>query len=171
MGRRRSSVLVAAGLLVGLVPVSASAQQLVYLVRHAERADQAAPAGQMQAPNDPPLSPAGEARAKRLATMLRDAGITAIFTTQFRRTRDTAQPLASARGLTPLVNPGADTAGLVAKLRAEHATGIVLVVGHSNTIPEIIAALGGPAITIADNEYDNLFVLVPTAGALARIRY
>jgi broad specificity phosphatase PhoE len=153
------------------LPADASAQQIVYLVRHAERADQAAPGGQMMAANDPPLSAAGLARATRLAALLKDAGITAIYSTDFRRTRDTAAPLAQATGRTVLIHPSRDTPGLVAKLRAEHNREIVLVVGHSNSVPDVIAGLGGPAITIAETEYDNLFVFVPATGTLSRIKF
>jgi len=154
-----------------LVPAGASAQQLVYLVRHAERADQGAAAGGMQAQSDPLLSAAGEARARRLATMLADAGIKAVFATEYRRTRDTAVPLAAEIGLEVQTNPARDTAGLVARLRADHAGEIVLLVGHSNTVPEIIKALGGPEVTIGELEYDNLFVFIPATNTLSRIRY
>jgi broad specificity phosphatase PhoE len=153
------------------MPVEASGQQLVYLVRHAERADQAAPGGQMQAQTDPLLSAAGEARANKLAAMLKDAGITAIFATEYHRTQDTAQPLAAALGMEAVPNPARDTDGLVARLRAEHAGGVVLLVGHSNTVPAIIKALGGPDVTIGDMEYDNLFIFVPATRTLSRIRY
>ncbi len=67
-------------------------------------------------------------------------------------------------------NPARDTDGLVARLRAEHAGGVVLLVGHSNTVPAIIKALGGPDVTIGDMEYDNLFIFVPATRTLSRIR-
>lgn len=158
-------------LLPGSTPLVASAQELVYLVRHAERADQGAPGGQMQTQTDPLLSAAGEARAKRLAAMLRDAGVTSVFATEYRRTQDTARPLAAGLGLEVSVNPARDTAGLVARLRDRHADGVVLLVGHSNTVPDIIKALGGPDVTIEDLEYDNLFIFIPATQTLSRIRY
>jgi len=154
------------------IPAVAGAQQVVFLVRHAERADMAAP-GQaaMQTQTDPPLSAAGQARATRLAAMLGDAGVGAIFATEYRRTRDTAQPLADRLGLTVDTVAARDTEALVGRLRSDYADRIVLLVGHSNTVPAIIRALGGPEVTIADDEYDNLFVVVPATGTFTRIRY
>jgi phosphohistidine phosphatase SixA len=151
------------------LPLAASAQQLVFVVRHAERAD--AGAAQMQVPADPPLSTAGEARAAKLAAMLADAGIRAIYVTEFRRTQDTAKPLATKLGLETRPYSAKGTDELIRELRSEHAQDIVLVVGHSNTVPAIIKALGGPEVTIADSEYDNLFVIVPGIRAMTRIRF
>lgn len=154
-----------------LVPSLADAQKLVFVVRHAERADGGAATGQMTSPPDPLLSKAGEERAARLAAMLADAGIQAILTTEFRRTIDTAKPLAAKLGLSVQSISSKDAAGLMNRLKSQHANDVVLVVGHSNTVPEIIRQLGGPAVKIADNEYDNLFVVVPATGAMTRIRF
>ncbi len=151
------------------LPVQARAQKLVFVVRHAERADSGG--SQMLGQPDPPLSSAGEARAARLAVMLGDAGIKAIVATEFRRTQDTAGPLATRLGLAVQKLPARDTDGLISRLRKEHANDIVLVVGHSNTVPAIVQALGGPDVTIADDEYDNLFVIVPGTGTMTRIRF
>ena len=152
-----------------LAPVVASAQNLVIVVRHAERAD-----GGSNSPNaqtDPLLSSEGEARAKRLATMLADSGITAIYATEYKRTQDTAKPIAERLGLKVQAHKGLDAAGLVAALKWQHAKGVVLVVGHSNTMPAIITALGGPSVTIPDSEYDAIYFLVPATGTLSKIRY
>ena len=155
-----------------LAPAVAQAQALVILVRHAERADGGAGANTMTtAPADPLLSAAGAARAARLADMLRDAGVTTIFATEFRRTQDTGKPLAAKLGLQVQTVLAKDTSGLVAKIGASGAKDVVLVIGHSNTIPDVIRALGGPAVTIADAEYDSLFVFVPANRVLTRIRY
>lgn len=154
-------------------PAVASAQQLVVLVRHAERADGGAAAntGMSSAPADPALSAAGEARAERLAAMLADARIKAIFASEFRRTRDTGAPLA-ARLKIPVQSVSAkDAASLAARIKKEHAADVVLVIGHSNTIPEVIKALGGPAITMADDEYSAIYVLNPATGAMTLFRY
>jgi broad specificity phosphatase PhoE len=151
----------------GVVP---SAAQSVILVRHAERADMAAGGAPTMAA-DPNLSREGLARAERLAAMLRSAEIRAIFVTQFRRTQQTAAPLAAALGLTPVVIQADDQAALVAQLRA--VKGHALVVGHSNTVPAVTAALSGtPAVPIADDDFGNLWI-VPTAGAprVLRLRY
>ena len=154
---------------VALLPAAAAAQQLVILVRHAERAD----ASGMPPPAsaDPSLSAAGKARAAKLATMLADAGIKGIFVTEFKRTQETAAPLATTLKVKPQSMAADDTAALVAKIRSAHPKDVVLVVGHSNTVPEIIKAFGGPAVTIADTEFDNIFVLAPGSGAFTRIRY
>jgi len=145
----------------------ATLPRLVILVRHAEKA--------AEPPKDPPLTPAGEERARALARALKDAGVTAIVTSDARRTRTTAEPFARALHLTPAVVPvgGGSLADHVATVAAEvrgHAGGIVLVVGHSDTIPSIIAALGGPRLTdIPHTEFAHLFILVPEAGGGARL--
>jgi broad specificity phosphatase PhoE len=167
----RANLLIAVAGLLAVVPAVAEAQALVLIVRHAERADGGAKAGGMMASNDPPLSAAGEARALRLAEMLAAAGLDAIFTTEYRRTQDTVKPLAQKTGVAVTTVPAKDLAGLLAKLKASTPDDVVLVAGHSNTVPEIIAALGGPAVTIGDAEYDNLFVFVPATRTLARIKF
>ena len=153
-------------LLVSLAPTAAAAQKLVIFSRHAERAD----AGKTEE-KDPVLSAIGEARAAKLAAMLAEAGIQAVFATEFKRTQQTAQPLAKRLGLTVNIMPGGDTPGLVARLKKQHATDIVFVVGHSDTLRTIIRALGGPTVAIANTEFDNLFFLVPATGVFTRIRY
>ena len=148
------------------VPARAFAQKLVFVVRHGERAD----AGMTQQA-DPPLSPAGQARAQKLMTMLADAGVTAIVTTELIRTQQTAQPLAAKLGLTPEIVQHDNAPGVVATLKITHAADIVLVVGHSDTIPAILKAYGKADVTIADNEYDDLFVIVPATGMIVRLHY
>jgi broad specificity phosphatase PhoE len=152
-------------------PESAGPSAVAILIRHAEKG--------VDPGDDPPLSAAGTERAQALATALQDAGVEAIITTQMRRTRDTAQPLATARGLTPEVVPvksgeaEANAKAVAASVR-RHVGGIVLVVGHTSTIPAIIAALGGPRIpTICESTFANLFILVPADGKarLVRSRY
>ena len=128
------------------------------LVRHAEKA--ALPA------DDPPLTQDGRRRAEALAGIVKDAHPTAIITTQLRRTVETGQPSAAAMGITPEVVPVSSAttqqnAADVATAVRKHAGKTVLVVGHGNTVPEIIAALGGPHLPdICEPVYDKLFVLV-----------
>jgi broad specificity phosphatase PhoE len=98
----------------------ASAQPVVVIVRHAEK-----PAN---GGNDPDLSSAGRARAEALARILKDSGITAIFTSEFKRTQETAAPTATSSHVTPTVVAAKDTAALVAKLR--QLNGNALGVGH-----------------------------------------
>ncbi len=149
---------------------SAAAQQTVFVVRHAERADAAAGGPAMLA-TDPELSDAGRARAQSLASALKDAGITAIIVTEFKRTQQTAEPLAKALGIQPTVVTAKDPAGVAEKVKA--STGNALVVGHSNTVSDVITRLGVETpVTLTDAEYDNLFVVVRgEKSTLVRIHY
>jgi phosphohistidine phosphatase SixA len=166
---KMSRILVAVALLLG-VAASAAAQSAVFVVRHAERADTVQGGNAMMAA-DPELSEAGRARAESLAAMLKDAGITAIFTTQYKRTKQTAEPLARALGITIAEVNAKELNGLPEKIRA--VSGNVLVVGHSNTVPATLNGLGianPPAI--AETEFDNLFIV--TLGekpTMVRLRY
>jgi broad specificity phosphatase PhoE len=167
--RRRLSPWIAIPLMTmvaAAVPSTASAQKLIFVVRHAERAD----AGMTQQA-DPPLSSAGQARAQKLMTMLGDAGVTAIVTTELIRAQQTAQPLARKLGLSPEVIQHDNAQGVVATLKITHGADVVLVVGHSDTIPAILKAFGKDGVTIPDDEYDDLFVIVPATGMVARLRY
>lgn len=155
-------ILIALFVVTLAVPCAALAQSALFVVRHAERAD----AG-MATVSDPDLSAGGRARAEALASMLKEARITAIYVTEFKRTRQTAEPLAKAMGLEPIVISSKDTPGLVARVKA--SPGNALIVGHSNTVPEIVEALGGDPVTIAESDYDNLFI-VTAAGSL-RLHY
>jgi broad specificity phosphatase PhoE len=134
---------------------AAAGPTLVVLVRHAEKA--AAPA------DDPPLDSAGTARAQALRVALADAGVQHVIATPRRRTSDTARPLTEARGLTAELVPltaGASHVAAVAQAVRRQAGRVVLVVGHSNTIPAIIGALGGPRMAdLCDAEHAKLFVL------------
>jgi broad specificity phosphatase PhoE len=129
------------------------------LIRHAD-----VPTG---AGSDPALSAAGSARAQALRHVLRDAGVGAIFVTTLRRTQETAEPLAGDLGIAPAVIDDVDD--LLAAIRALPQDTCALVVGHTDTIPGVIAGLGGPPIAaIGHAEFDNLFVLAPE---LVHLRY
>ena len=150
--------------------VPAAAQQTVFLVRHAERAD-SSPGTSPTMAADPDLSEAGRARAEHLAEALKDAKITAIFATEFKRTQQTAAPLAKALGVTVKIVTSKNDASLIADLKA--AKGNVLVVGHSNTVPEVIKRLGvTTAVAIGDDDFDNLFIVgTGTRPSLVRLHY
>ena len=168
----KTRIIALALALLVITPAIAAAQSLVIFVRHAERADGGAQAQTMTStPADPLLSAAGEARAAKLAMMLADAGIKAIYASEFRRTQDTGKPLAAKLGLAVQAVPGRDAAALVAKVKSEHPKDVVLVIGHSNTVPEAIKAFGGPAVKMADDEYNAIYVFAPATGALTLIRY
>jgi broad specificity phosphatase PhoE len=148
-------------------PLAAQPARTVILVRHAERA------GGMSA--DVGISEAGRCRAEALARMLADANVKRIYTSEVARTQQTAEPLASKLHIRPEVVPAKDTEGLVAKLRAGAPDEVVLVVGHSNTVPEIIKLLGGGSVPpIGDSEYDLLFVATlthPNQATVVTLRY
>lgn len=142
-------LLMAGAVLPAAAQAAPSDTVVVFLVRHAEKLDDS---------RDPPLSETGQRRAAELARMLGDAGITQVWSTDYQRTRTTAGPTATARGLTVRLYDPADLPGFAAKLAA--MPGRHLVVGHSNTTPALVRALGGNAGTlIGDAEYDRLYVL------------
>jgi broad specificity phosphatase PhoE len=138
----------------------------VILVRHGERAA-------LANDNDPPLTMAGEARARALAQTLEGTRVDAVLVTERQRTQMTARPLVQARGLTPQVvslQSGPAHVDSVAAAVRRHAGRTVLVVGHSNTVPGIIRALSGLQLAdLCDGEYANLYVLVLRPGAQPRL--
>lgn len=164
--RRSTGILGTALALLVTAASLASAQQAVIVVRHAEKADSTP---------DTPLSAKGRARAKALADLLRDAGVTHIITSEFLRTRQTAAPLAAALGLTLEQVPARDLPALKARLEALDPASIALVVGHSNTIPPMLAALGWPnTLELHEGDFDNVFVLAPHPGqraSMVRLKY
>ena len=157
-------------LIIVSLAASAAAQQTVFVVRHAERADTAAGAAPTMAA-DPELSDAGRARADSLAAALEDAEVVAIFATEFKRTQATAAPLAKALGLQVTTISSKEPAKLIQAVKS--AGGNVLVVGHSNTVPAIVKDLGVAApITVGDAEYDNLFVVtIGATPSVLRLHY
>jgi len=135
----------------------------VILVRHAEK---------MIDPNntDPDLSPAGQARAQELVRMFGDAGINAIYATQYKRTQQTVKPLADKLGLPVNQVNAKSTADLLAQIRSRNSGQVVFVAGHNNSVPETIAALGGPTFpTIPETEYDNLYIVTVYRTGKARV--
>ena len=165
------SKLISVALIFGvLLAAPAAAQNTVFLVRHAERAD-TSPGTSPTMAADPDLSEAGRARAESLASALKDAGITAIYATQYKRTQQTAAPLAKALGLTVKIVTSKDTADLIKQLKAEKSN--ALVVGHSNSVPDVIKGLGVTTpMTIGDDDFDNLFLVTTgTPPSLLRLHY
>lgn len=146
-------------LAIALAACSAPAPQ-VYIVRHAEKL----------AGDDPPLSPPGVERAHALAGALSGAGITRIFSTDTRRTRATAAPLAHALGITPEIYSASAADALAAEIAASRQT--VLIVGHSNTIAQMAAAFGVDPGTPVDEatEYDRLYVITLNDAPRVEIR-
>jgi phosphohistidine phosphatase SixA len=127
---------------------------VVFLVRHSERAEDGT--------SDPVISLPGWDRSRLLAEMLEDAGVTNIYTTDYRRTRGTGKPLADALGLELQVYDPRDLNGFAEELW--RTPGRHVVIGHSNTTPELVEALGGDPISpMADDEYDRLYVVALTS--------
>jgi broad specificity phosphatase PhoE len=145
-------------LLAAVLFCSVTFAQTIVLVRHAEKLSEAP---------DALLSDVGKQRAEKLAHTLGDAGITAIFTTEAERTRQTAAPIAKLLHLQPTVIPAKDVEGLVGKLAAQPENAVVLVVGHSSTLSDVMNKLLGAEssscrhITTNEVDYDKLFVITP----------
>jgi phosphohistidine phosphatase SixA len=141
----------------------ASEQQplVVFLVRHGEKADLS---------RDAELSAAGLERAATLATTLRSAEIEYVHSSDFIRTRNTAAPTATEHGLEVGLYDPRDLPTLVEKLR--RTGGRHLVVGHSNTTPQVVELLGGePSLAIDEpGEYDRLYIVtIGSDGAASSV--
>lgn len=154
------SVLALACLLTGAAAPAAAMPDVVVLVRHAEKAD---------AGKDPALSEAGLLRARALMPALAGLRVNTVITTQYRRTKDTAAPIAAQLGLAPQVietRPGDLPGHVQAVADAVRAqSGAVLVVGHSNTLMPLLAALGGPKLAdLCETSFHHVFVVQPTAS-------
>jgi broad specificity phosphatase PhoE len=150
-------VLAAAALLLAAAPAAAQQKTTVILVRHAEKA--------LEGGSDPALSEAGQARARALAAELADDSVAAVLVTRFVRTQQTAAPLGIAPRLVAIDGGVEAHAAAVRDAVLAHGGHKVLIVGHSNTVPALVAALGGPAdLAIADTEYANLFTVVMEEG-------
>lgn len=133
------------------IPPEARAQEtrVVVLVRHAEKAEG----------DDPELSPEGRERSRELARVLSQWPVDAIYTSQFRRTRQTAEPLSAATGVASVVIDARDPGALLERIR-NGSDRAVVVVGHSNTVPALARALGAPGVKdIPEEAYDDLLVV------------
>jgi broad specificity phosphatase PhoE len=141
------------------IPQPANAADTVFVMRHLQKADG----------SDPHLSAEGAANAQRLAGMLAKSGIRAIFATPTRRAMETAQPLAAKLAIPVSSYDPAYPAELVSKVAA--ISGAVLIVGHSNTVPELIARFGGKQpVVLTDQDYGTLFVVTPADGSVSASR-
>ena len=143
-----------------------SAPVTVILARHGEKV--ALPA------DNPPLSAEGQIRAEDLWKAVRDADITAVYSTPYLRTQHTAKVIADALKLpvieTPILGRNVPAYGDSVAARAKRDGGVILVVGHSNTMGAVIKSLGGPDIgAIDDAEYDNLFIVTIQDGKPTRV--
>lgn len=147
-----------------LAALPASAHSAIFIVRHAERLD---------AKDDASLlSPAGKRRALELRHALSSVELSAVYCTEYKRTQQTAAPAAEARKLKPLIISSDKGPELVQALRAWPADEDVLVVGHTDTIPELLTALGvRRPVAIASEDYDNLFIVSLREGMSPDFRW
>ena len=132
-------------------PAPAEKSTVIYLVRHAEKAT--------NSPTDPDLSAAGHLRAQVLIDTLSKIQLSAIYTSNYKRTRQTVAPTAQAKNLTPVVYNANDLAALAAKVMQENLNQTVLITGHSNTVLETIEAFKAkrPIAVINESDYNYLF--------------
>lgn len=136
-----------------------SGSTIVLIVRHAEKASDA---------EDSPLTEQGLERARALVRVAEDAGTSAVYSTQFKRNRDTAQPLAARLGIAMteapvnLSSPGDYGKVLAKSIVEKHAGQTVVVVGHANTIPAFIEGLTGRSAALNNVEYSDLFIVTIT---------
>lgn len=148
--RRTALAVLAAGLmLAACASAPPPMTNTIYLVRHAEKQDG----------DDPALSLVGRARAEILARELSGANLTAVYATATRRARQTAAPAARAHDLDIYEYDAGNAEAFASRLRA--TPGNILIVGHSNTVPDLVEALGGKPGTPIDeaSEYDRLYIL------------
>ena len=144
---------------------------IVILIRHADR--DVPPPGAPDYPG-PSLNDKGMARSRELVHVLSTSGIQAICTSKYTRAKMTAKPFFAEHSNLPLVRLNEATE-LKDHILTHHAGQTVLVVGHGNTVPELIALLGGPSLPVIDDcEFDNLFVLVrysTTSAGVTKLKY
>lgn len=139
----------------------------VIVLRHAEKEDPSSkPDPQI------PLSACGLQRAKRLKEVLQDAGVTKIFVTQKVRTQQTAQPLAAHLRLQATPINSTDTKQLLTEIgKRENAGGVIVVVGHSETVGGIVTGLGvKPTEPVTAEHFDNLFIVTITKSGARLVR-
>lgn len=168
--RRIQAIVIYTAIAIGLAWFFESqATTTMIFVRHAEKAGLSG--------DDPGLSAAGQRRAAELARQLVDAdvvaGVDAIYSTPYRRTKETAQPVADALDLPINIYDPSDNEAVLETILKNHKGKIILVVGHSNTLPTLIADLGASKLVppIAENEYDNIYVIaIPWFGKTKTIR-
>jgi len=156
--------VLAALLFVGL-NLEAYSKQAIYVIRHGEK---------VQTGADPALTAAGRERAAAWAEMLRLIDLDIILTSDAKRTRETGGIIARSLGLPQKELPMQNVAGLTDLIEFDHENDNVLIVGHTETIPQILSSLGSPeAVEISKSEFANLFVLVrqeSVAPQLIRLR-
>jgi broad specificity phosphatase PhoE len=147
-----------AATLLALAPLPAGAADTVYVMRHLQK-------GQG---DDPSLTPQGASGAAEVAALLARAPIAAVFATATRRAQETGGPLAAKRGLVVTTYDPREPQKLAAAVA--RTSGAVLVVGHSNTVPELVALFGGerPA-ALGDDDYGTIYVVTTGSAKVAQM--
>lgn len=142
--------LLSGAILAACATAAPPSEATYYLVRHAEKTKEQ---------NDPGLTDAGRQRAQDLAVRLNGIPLSKIYSSDYKRTRDTAAPIAASKNLEVVIYNPRDLEGFSQKLLRE--TGHILVVGHSNTTPNLSEFLGGKsgAPIVEATEYDRLYIL------------
>jgi broad specificity phosphatase PhoE len=141
--------------------LTTAAAQTIFVVRHAERTGEP----------DPPLNAEGVRRAQSLAKVLADANVKHFYASEMLRTQQTAEPSAKAAGKRVEVKKQTEMQGLIQAIRATAAGDeATLVVGHGNTVPQIVEALSGVKIPpIRSDEHDRLIVVTLQPGGRASV--
>jgi broad specificity phosphatase PhoE len=168
--RRIQVIMIYTAIAIGLAWIFESqATTTIIFVRHAEKV--------AVQDDDPSLSVAGKRRVAELTRQLVDAdvvaGIDAIYATPFKRSQETVQPIADALSLPIRAYDAEDTNQVLKKILRKHKGKIILVVGHSDTLPILIANLGASKKVprIAEGEYDNIYIVsIPWFGKTKTIR-
>jgi phosphohistidine phosphatase SixA len=153
-------------LLLLVAPTDTIRNPTVVVVRHAEKAS--------ETERDPTLNGVGRARAAALDSALADAHVVAILVTQYRRSVESATLVAARHHITPIVisTDGGVTGHAAAMAKtAKNFDGVVLIIGHSNTVTPIVAALGGPTLpNLCDQSYSQLFTVIPGPAGPSTLR-
>ena len=157
-------------LLTFLAIPASHAQEAIFLIRHAE---------QMLDVEDPPITEAGQERARNWSEILKQAEISTVYTSKKTRTIQTGEPIAEALNVPTVSVPRKDITQLLDLISTGNADDRVLIVSHSKQIPKILSALGLPEDVVekskvAPTEYGSLFVYVPTeenGGSVFKLRY
>lgn len=124
----------------------------IFLVRHAEKADDGT--------KDPGLTSEGIMRSERLADMMKYEDITRIYATNYKRTKETADPLATRNEIDVLIYEPSDMS-FARKIKNESKDHNILIIGHSNTTPSLVNSIIGTQKyeKIEEDDYSNLFVI------------
>jgi len=148
---------------LGLARAGAAEETVFFVIRHAEK---------MSETGDTPLSEAGKKRAKQLCDTLKNLRIDTIFHTDYLRTKQTAEPLATKLHITPNVYTESDQ-NWIDQLLSSQKGKRVLIVGHSDTAPQIAGRLAGKHVEEIGDEYDNLFIVViaDQQKSMLRLKY